>query len=276
MSFDAHSTDHRRTLAHVQATATRAGRERLGLCSLEGTRLFERAMAAGVTIERALTTAAFRADPTPRVRTLFARLEASACRVELVPEATMQTLTGGRAIGSLVGLARLPAPGSLDALLAHDEQGAPFFLGLFEVNDPGNLGALARTAHASGASALLAAGATDAFHPKALRTSMGSLFRLPVLAYDSLDVLLGELGARGVRAVGSVSSECDGATPLDAFDFGREPTALFVGSEAFGFGPTQRAAFDGLVTIPMAAGVDSYSVNAAAAVLLWELAQRRR
>lgn len=263
-----HAADGRRVVAEIRATATRAGRAKLGACSLEGTRLFERALRAGARIRAAVSTAEYLDSEAPRVRAVIGELVSRGCPLTVIPDDDMEALTGGRSIGAIVGLADLPAPTPLADLLAAAGGAPPFFLGCLGVDDPGNIGALTRTAHASGARALLTVGACDAFHPKAVRTSMGSIFRLPVIAREELGELLEELSNHGVRCAGSVS---ENGSPLAAFPFGCEPWAVFLGSEAFGLSADQRAAFDALLNIPMSPGVDSLSVNAAAAVLLWEL-----
>ena len=98
------------------------------------------------------------------------------------------------------------------------------------------------------------------------------MVKLPVVSRPRGTDIVGELRRLGVRCLATVSG---GGTPLPAVDRGRGPVALLVGSEAFGLSPTVRDAADARVSIPMAAGVDSFSVNAAAAVVLYELIGRR-
>ncbi len=260
----------KRAVAELRALGTAAGRARHGACSLEGTRLFERALRAGVPLVQAVTTSAYLADPSPRVQALLAELSRTGCELFVVPPEVMEELTEGRSIGALVGQATLGRAAALEALLAGAPD--PFFLACTSIDSPGNLGALARTAHASGATALLTAGGVDPFHPMALRTSMGSLLRLPVLSRGDSRELVAELAALGVRTVGAAP---DAPEELAGFDFGGGPVAVFVGSEAFGLDPAERGALDALVSIPMGPGVDSFSVNAAAATLLWELRRGR-
>jgi 23S rRNA (guanosine2251-2'-O)-methyltransferase len=101
---------------------------------------------------------------------------------------------------------------------------------------------------------------------------MGSIARVPVLGYAVLEELLRDLRGSRVRKLGAVSS---GGEPPDRLACGDDPVALFLGSEAFGLDEATRGAMDALVTIPMASRVDSYSVNAAAAVILYELRRGR-
>ena len=147
------------------------------------------------------------------------------------------------------------------------------FLAAIDITDPGNVGALTRTAHAAGAMALLCAGASDPFHPRATRISRGSIFRLPVVAYHTSAALLA-----GLRdcSVASVATSAVGGVALPDLVRPAGPLAVLMGNEAQGLPPEVAAAVDACVTIPMPPGVDSYSVNAAAAIVLYELQRRQQ
>ncbi|MFT7679047.1 MAG: TrmH family RNA methyltransferase [Planctomycetota bacterium] len=255
-----------RALAEIQAAGTRAGRARLGACSLEGTRLFERALRSGAELRQVLVGASVLAQPGERERELLAALAEAGVEHQTLPDEVLAEATGGRSLGGFLGLAALPEARALADLLAREPKA--LLLGAVGLDDPGNVGALVRTAHASGAAALVAVGCTDAFHPRAVRTSMGSIFRLPVLEFSDLGEASKALLEPGVQRWGSV---CEGGRSLPTLGPVDGPQAMFLGSEAFGLGAGEHQYFDELVSIPMPAGVDSLSVNAAAAVLLYGL-----
>ncbi len=211
-------------------------------------------------------------DPTPREGAVVDRLKDSGCRVCAVPDAVIDELTEGRSSGALVGLVRMPEAQTLRDLAVVPSSGRKIFLVAVEVEDPGNFGALARTVLASGAGALIGVGVGDLYHPKAVRTSMGSVFKLPRVHYGTVEALIADTDALGIRRFGAVAT---GGTLLPEVRFGDGPLAVFVGSEAFGLDPATLGAMDGLVTVPMAGGVDSLSVNAAAAVILYEACGRQ-
>ena len=181
------------------------------------------------------------------------------------PDQVLEELTGGRGGGPLVGIAPIP-----DAPVLAAGSGAGACLVAAEVEDPGNVGAMIRTALAAGCRHFAATGISDPFHPRAVRTSMGSLFRIPVHRYADSVSALNALKQAGFRCFGAVSR---GGAPLhEAGSLWRgNSTALFLGSEAAGLPEAVVEALDGTVTIPMAEHVDSYSVNAAAAIILYEL-----
>ena len=261
----------RRGVAEIRAVSSPGGRRRLGKCSIEGLRLFERALRAGARIDQAVVGREFLEDDAPRIRALRVALEERGVTLVEIPRAELEELTEGRSLGGLVGTVELPPAQDVASMLARHRRirsTLPRLVCCVGFNDPGNLGALARTAHGTGAAGLIAIGAAGAFHPKAVRTSMGSLFRLPVLECDEPGPLLDALAEAGVRTAGAVTA--GGVTPR-ALASREEPVALFLGSEAFGLEPKVLALMDETVSIPMVEDVDSFSVNAAAAILLYEL-----
>jgi TrmH family RNA methyltransferase len=155
---------------------------------------------------------------------------------------------------------------NVPSLLLPRSLAPPLFLAAADIVDPGNVGALTRTAHAGGARGLLASGASDPFHPRATRISRGSIFKLPVIRYESVAAMLDDLRGHNVFTVATAAGA---GTPLPEVIWPAWPTAVLLGNEAEGLPPEVAGAVDLQVTIPMAAGVDSYSVNAAAAIVLY-------
>ena len=100
---------------------------------------------------------------------------------------------------------------------------------------------------------------------------MGSLYKIPIHHYPAYGPLLEELRETGVTSIGAVSK---GGIPLPELELPAGAAALFMGGEAYGMPLEVTRRFDLLATIPMTSEVDSYSVNAAAAVILYELIGR--
>ena len=142
-----------------------------------------------------------------------------------------------------------------------------------DLNDPGNVGTLARSAEAAGFGALVALGDTaDPWGPKTVRASAGALFRLPVVIERDVDAGLAQLGERGFRRIGTRMAD---ATACDELDL-TGPVALILGSEAHGLGTAHDAAIDDWVSIPMAGDLESLNVAMAGTILTYELARQRR
>jgi len=266
------NSDWRGTLADIERARTRLGRARSGLYSIEGTRAHERALRAGLPVESALVASTYAEDRRERTERLLSELDASGCRIHIVPDGILAELTEGRDIGAIVGLIRTPRAADLGKVLAAASVRPAVILAAVEVEDPGNVGAMIRTALAAGADAFAAVGISDPYHPKAVRTSMGALFKLPIVVFEKLDRLLTELRAHRVQCVGAVSR---GGRPLHDGGFSDDSVAVVLGSEAFGLAMGERSQFDHLVSVPMSSEVDSFSVNAAAAILLYEIRRPR-
>jgi RNA methyltransferase, TrmH family len=149
---------------------------------------------------------------------------------------------------------------------------SPLVIVLAAVQDPGNVGTILRSAEAFGATGAVAGrGTADPWSPKALRASAGSALRLPVMRGMAIPVLLAQLKIAGVKIYAATSArEVRGA----AADL-RDSAAIFVGNESNGLpGEVLRSA-DAMISIPMAAAVESLNAGVAASLVLYEAARQR-
>jgi RNA methyltransferase, TrmH family len=245
----------------------RALRERRGtLALLEGVKLVEEALGAGIAIREAVFSP--RAERHERGRALLTRLGAAGVPVRWLDDAILESLSEVEASQGVLALAERPR--FEEASLFR----APALLVVAAgLQNPGNLGALIRTAEAAAATGvLLTRGCADAFSWKALRGSMGSALRLPQLAGLLASEALALLRRRGVAVV---AASVGATRPYDAWDW-RRPSALLLGAEGAGLPADIEAAADARIAIPMAAPVESLNVSAAAAVVLFEAARQRR
>jgi TrmH family RNA methyltransferase len=235
-----------------RARAAIAGRER-DLVVLEGDRLVDDALAAGFELEVALV-AERRAE---RARELAGR----GIAVRRVADALLERVSGLTSSQGLLALGRAPRERTLTGLRLGPEA---LVLVVAGVADPGNLGALARSAEGAGAEAIaVVAGGAGPWSPKALRGSMGSLLRLPVLAFADARAAADELAGHGFRQVRGATR--GGRKPSELDWSGR--VAVWVGSET-GALPEVADGFE-RVTIPMKASVESLNVTVAASLLLF-------
>ena len=249
--------------ADLRRAGTPAGRHALGAFTIEGWRLVERALAAG-SVPRAALVADGLGEDT-REHHLATQLRQVGCEVVVAPASILADLVGGRSFGDILAVVDL-TPGEGD--LTHALAKARLALAVHAVQDPGNLGALWRTALVSGCDALVVVGGSDPYHPKAVRASMGAVFRLPLFRVAAPEQLLAAGRVAGMVQLGAVSA---GGEALPEVQLDGARALVWMGSEAFGLPASISAAMDRRVTIPMAPRVDSLSVNAAAAVVLYQL-----
>jgi 23S rRNA (guanosine2251-2'-O)-methyltransferase len=149
------------------------------------------------------------------------------------------------------------------ALLAGD---APMVIVLDQVQDPQNLGAICRSAECAGAAGVVLPERRSAeVTPAVCKASAGAVEHLPVARVRNLTDFLGEAKAAGLWCYGADAS---GATDYRSIDFSG-PLALVLGSEGAGLRPRVAGACDGLVSLPLRGRIESLSVSAAAAVLMY-------
>ncbi len=231
-------------------------RERLFL--VEGVRLVEEALAAGLLPRLALYVAE-RLQETPRGAALLARLAAN--RAAFATTAPILDHVADTVTPQGV-VAAVPFPE-----LAPQTEG--LVLVLDQLRDPGNCGTILRTAEAAGASLVYCtSGTVDPFSPKVVRAGMGAHFRLP-LRVAGWEEIAGLLAGHQV-----LLAEARGGRPYDAVDW-RGPTALVVGGEASGPSAEARRLATTLVSIPMAAATESLNAAVAAGILLFEARRQR-
>ncbi|MFA9197538.1 MAG: TrmH family RNA methyltransferase [Aliarcobacter sp.] len=259
---------------HLVAEFSRAlsveGRKRLGLFAIEGFRLIERALATSTPLPHVLLTQRDYENPSPRLRKLLEQLAPLRTSLTFVPEDVLEKLTEDRTLGPILALAKTPPTPDLSLLLAQwrKQPQRRKILVVEDMVDPGNVGALIRTAHALDVGLFLALRGADPFHPRSARTSMGSIFRIPILRYDSTDTLLQTLHKHQVFTIGATS---EATTLLPNASFPNKTMALFIGHEGKGLSQPLRQGLDLSVAIPMTSSIDSFSVNAATAVILYAM-----
>ena len=246
----------------------RALKERGGdreLCLLEGPKLVLEALAAGIAVVEAATSP--RAEASPAGAAALSALRGRGVTVRRLTAALFASLSEAETSQGILALARRPV---LDAERLFG--GTPLVLLADEVQNPGNLGGLLRTTEAAGASgAILTEGCADPFAWKALRGSMGSAFRLPLLRRVTIEAALDALEARGVAVLATAA---DGERRYDEADL-RGPVALVVGSEGRGLPPAVRERASCRLRVPLAGPVESLNVGVAAALVLFEAARQR-
>lgn len=147
-----------------------------------------------------------------------------------------------------------------------DKNGA--YLLLEDIQDPGNLGTVLRTAEAMGINAvILSSGCTDVFSPKVVRASMGAVFRLPILYGFGIINAVESLKSLNIRVYAAVA---DGGEDILKLNLG-EGTAAVIGNEGSGLTDVCIEACTGKVNIRMRGRAESLNAATAASVIIWEM-----
>ena len=237
------------------------GKERQaeGVIVLEGVRLLEEAVNSSWEVKYLVYTE----ELSNRGRVLVDEFIKIGVQAELVSSNVMRAVSDTKnpqGILAVVKMQTLPVPEQLDYVLILDQ-----------IREPGNLGAILRSAMAAGVQIVnLTPGTVDPYSPKVLRAGTGSQLKLPVMVKtwdriedlvkrSNLTVYLADVGK------GEVFHQCDFTQPL----------ALIIGGEAEGASETAYKVADSLIHIPMPGGGESLNAAVSAGILLFEIARQR-
>jgi RNA methyltransferase, TrmH family len=237
-----------------------------GIMLLDGAHLVGDAVDAGVALLVAAVTPAALEDDD--LQALVSALGAQGVEVTLVSAPVMDAISPVRSPSAIVAVAeRPPAPDE-----SFYRSAAPLIVVAVDVQDPGNIGAIVRVAEAAGGTGVVAAGASASpFGWKALRGSMGSALRLPIVAGVAADEAVDTARSHGCRVVATVPRD---GRPIFEADLGG-PLAVLIGGEGRGLPAPLVDAADERVTIPMQAPVESLNAAVSAALILYEARRQR-
>ena len=246
-----------RQLAALRQKASE--RRRTGTFLLEGERLILDSPAG--SLRRVYVT-----------RGVFERLESRLPdEVTILSEAAMEKASGTQHPQGILAVAAMPQWTAENLLEA---EGSPLLLILEDIQDPGNLGTMLRTAEAAGASGMiLSKNTADLFNPKTVRATMSAVFRMPFQITEDLPGRIGELRRRhGVRVhAACLHGKC---TSYETLDY-RGPSAFLIGNEGNGLSQRSIEAADDAICLPMAGQIESLNAAMSAGILLYEAARQR-
>lgn len=252
-------------IRYVRGLYSRKGRARSGKLVLEGVRLVEEAIAADVAVELALYSPRLLARE--RGGALVATLAARGVEMVEVADGILDRVAQTDSPQGIVAVAAVP-DAFPDRALAGP---SPLAVLVEDIQDPGNLGTIIRTADAAGAGAvLLTAGAVDPYGPKVLRASMGSMFHLAV-ARMGRDEALAQLRRAGLRIVAADPRAGRAVYDVDL----RGPLAIAVGNEGAGLSEDLLALVDETAAVPMPGRAESLNVAVATGIFLYEAVRQR-
>ncbi|MBI5076630.1 MAG: RNA methyltransferase [Nitrospirae bacterium] len=230
---------------------------------VEGPHLVEMALASGSQIKEVFVTEAF--INAKEHRALMGKIAAAIFEVS---EQLLEKITDTETPQGIVALAGYK-PDTLDTLTLKE---TPLIVVIDAIQDPGNLGTIIRTADAAGADAvILLPGSCDAFMPKVIRATAGSLFNIPIV-YAEPAAFVDWLSKRNIQlAVTAADAE---KTIFEADLSGN--IAIAFGNEAHGVSDQLRKAADLSLNIPILGKAESLNVATSAAICLYEAVRQRK
>lgn len=203
-----------------------------------------------------------------RFSSLLARLPKEA-EVACVPDRIFRKIAQTESPQGIAALVEIRQEKLESVLARHDT----LLLVACDLQDPGNLGTMMRSAQAFGASALITLESTvSPFNPKAARASAGAVFHLPVFAGEKVEPLFRQLRQAGVCIIAADRRSPASLTEADL----RGSVAILVGQEAAGLPPDLLHEANLHLSIPIREGMNSMNAAVAASIFLYEAARQRR
>ncbi|TVY05569.1 TrmH family RNA methyltransferase [Paenibacillus cremeus] len=243
----------------------RKGRDKQGRFLIEGVHLVQEALGSDIPPD----VLVFSAERRDAVAGLLREAETRGLECVAVTEAVLAKCTDTETPQPVFAVVPKLPWRAADLLAASEKAGLVAVID--GIQDPGNLGTIIRSADAVGASGvLLGKGTVDLYNPKTVRSTMGSLFHLPIVQGD-LTEWLPQAAERGVRIV---STRLENAVSIYAYDF-RQPTWFVIGNEGQGVSAAVQALAGDHVQIPMQGRAESLNAAMAATIVLFEAMRQR-
>jgi len=252
---------------------TKKERAAQGRFSVEGLRLCEEAAASSWIIESALFTQSF--GEKAREKALLERLHSLGVESIVVKSQDIARLSDTVTAQGVVCVVKTKQR-SLDDLWTKDQLSASrsqVVLALDGISDPGNVGTLIRTADAFGAAAvLLSSDTVELYNPKVIRSTMGSVFHVPVFDEIDLEKVIPQMKKTGFRILGTHVAQGKSADQVRP----SRKTCLLIGSEAEGLSRSLIELSDEVIHIPSPGKAESLNVAVAGGILLYEITRKQK
>lgn len=147
------------------------------------------------------------------------------------------------------------------------------FLFLENVRDPGNLGTMIRTAEGAGITGvIISKESVDIYNPKVIRSTMGSIYRVPFVYVEDFEAILKEAKENGITLY---ATDLQGKKDYDQENY-QTKCGIIIGNEANGITQATREITDFLIKIPMCGSVESLNAGVAAAIMMYEIYRQKR
>lgn len=258
------STSNAKIKRIVQLRKKKKARDAEGVFLVEGIRMFRE-------IPEKLLQEIYISESCEEKEGKEIRRRASACgiRPELVSDGVFSHLSDTQTPQGILCVVRQLSY-SLEEVA---DAPCPHMLVLDRLQDPGNVGTILRTAEGAGVTGILLDGeCADIYNPKTIRSTMGSIFRMPFYYIQDLEEGIRYLKKRGIC---TYAAHLEGKRAYDEEDY-RKPCAFLIGNEGNGLRPEIADLADTYIRIPMAGEVESLNVAIASAVLMFEAGRQRR
>lgn len=247
--------------------------ETLGGDQVEGRHAVRELLLAGTRRTREVVLAGD-LDPAPILEEIIDLADEAKVPIQEMSRARFESMARTEASQGVLALAQPLRPTSIETLMAPDVDGtAPFLLLLDSITDPGNLGAILRTAECAGVTGVVLPRHRAAhITPTVAKAAAGAIEHLRMALVPGLPTVMSTFAGAGIWTVGL---DAGGDRSIHDLPVASEPIALVLGAEGPGLSRLVRERCDAVASIPLLGVLDSLNVSAAAAVACFEVARRR-
>ncbi len=252
-------------IKEIRALANRKYRDEKKLYFIEGIRFVEEALREKAEIDKILLSE--RLSCSKAGEEILAGVRAAGYNTFLLPEKLFKEISDTESPQGIMAVLKARRHdlndiiGDINCLLI-----------LESVQDPGNLGTIIRTADAGGITGIIMSkGCVDIYNPKVLRSTMGSVFRVPICISDDLAGAIDIIREKGIKVY---AAHLKGKINYFEADF-KGNIAVIIGNEANGISDTAAASSDMLIKIPMLGRTESLNASVAAGLLIYESVRQR-
>ena len=203
-----------------------------------------------------------------------AKHKKSGCQMEVLTDTVMNLVSDTKTPQGVLCVVTQENQGEawLEKELKAPEQ-VPLIMLLDNLQDPGNMGTILRTAEAAAVTGIImSSDCVDVYNPKVIRSTMGSVFRVPFVYVENVTDVIRQMKEHGIR---TYATHLAGELAYDEPDY-RTPSAFFVGNEGNGLRDQVAELADTYIKIPMAGQVESLNAAIAATVVMFEAGCQRR
>ena len=252
-------------IKEVRALKNKNDREEKKLFFIEGTRFVAEAMKENSDIKYIIVSDTFLSNTA--TSDLMRVTDDMAITSYTVPDSLFGSITDTKTPQGILAVLALERKQLKDAVLSKG-----LLIILDTIKDPGNMGTIIRTADAAGcAGVIVPEGCVDVFNPKVLRSTMGSVFHVPIYHCGSIAEAMNITRKQGFLLC---ASHLEGSVSLYEADLSGQ-AALIIGSEAEGISPETAKNSDLLIKIPMEGRAESLNASVAAGVMIFEAMRQR-
>ena len=253
------------TIKHLHSLSDSRQRKKEQVFLIEGVKMVEEALRDNLGVKMVIASPSLVQHHGKGVLKLA---ESRSVEVLWISERLMDTLAESKTPQPVMAMVAMKTS-SEQSLLANE---ACLIIMAHQLQDPGNLGTIIRTAEAVGASGVaITSNTVDPFNPKAIRASMGSILRVPIVHSMDASAFIKTCKQQGFQTVATVLTGRKTHFDIDLTN----PTVIVLGQEGAGLPADIMADIDLQVRIPMASTIDSLNVATAAAVILYEAFRQR-